>query len=512
MPSYIFFDWDVRELRAVAATLAGRGARIEQVVRVAWTDAPPTDLAGWTVRGAKLKEALREQGVVKGEAFATVPRSAVELKPLSLPPAPDEELPDLVRFQAQREFHNLGPDTPFDFRPSPAAAGEPRSVLAAAVDPLVAAQVRALCEGAGLRLRRMLLRPCAAASLVVRDVAADDVAVRLLVEAAADEAEVTALAGREPVLVRSARLPGDPQSAEYGRALTSELRRTTASVQHQLGGRRVDRVCLFGAADEWPEAVARVGGNDGPSIDAIDPWARLPSSIAAAPEVIDRRGRFAPLLGALVDEVETTAPAFDFNNPRRAPAPPDHRRRAAVLATVAVAAAIALWAVVAGRLSSLDDEIAATRRQAAALEPALKAGAEVERRDAELEKWLRGGVVWLTEFERLARRLPPAEQAMLTQLRVAAHAAGGEMQLAGVVADVEVGDALEHELRDALHAVEGKGRRRDPDGKRYPWRFQSSVVVRHDPAAPTKPAEPKQPADGGAANVATPAASATGGR
>lgn len=274
----------------------------------------------------------------------------------------------------------------------------------------------------------------------------------------------------------------------------------------------MERVCLFGAADEWPEAVARVGGDDGPSIDAIDPWARLPSSIAAAPEVIDRRGRFAPLLGALVDEVESIAPALDFNNPRRAPAPPNHRRRVLVLTTCAAAAAIALWTVVAGRLNALDDEIAATRRQAAALEPALKAGAEIERRDAELEKWLRGGVDWLTEFERLARRLPPAEQAMLTQLRVAAHAAGGEMQLAGVVADVEIGDALEHELRDALHAVEGKGRRRDPEGKRYPWRFQSSVVVRHDPAAPTKPAEPKKPVDGGAPHVASPSASATGGR
>ena len=502
MSAYVAVDWDQREVRVAVASLQGRAARLDGVFRLVWPDAVTIDDAVWAARGEQLKQALRERGVAKADALVTIGRSAVELKQLSLPPAPDDELPDLVRFQAQREFHNLGPDSLFDFRPSATPAGEGRSVLAAVVEPTLAAQVRRLCEAAGLRLRRILLRPLAAASLAVRGSSADDSVLRLLVEAVPDEAEVTALVGREPVLVRTARLPGDPQSPDYVRALSSELRRTTATVQHQLGGKLVAGVRLFGSRSETAEAVERLTNDLTVPVDVVDPWAQLPANFSIVVDAADRKGRYAPLLGALCDEAESAAPALDFLNPRRPTPPPNYRRRIMVGVACAVAVVLAAWVFTSLRLSALDEEIAHPKAVSKSKDQTLAEVDKIERRVGDIDKWAKSDVLWLAELERLAKQLPPAEKAILTQLRVAAHPQGGEMHFAGAVADIAVGDALEDNLRDARHVVEGRGRKADADARRYPWQILSTVLVKNEP-----PAEPK--AFGSSAPISS---STTGGR
>ena len=62
-------------------------------------------------------------------------RDQVQMKLLSLPPAPPEELPDLVRFQAEREFTALGDDAALDFIPLAGDATTQHQVLAVALSP-----------------------------------------------------------------------------------------------------------------------------------------------------------------------------------------------------------------------------------------------------------------------------------------------------------------------------------------------------------------------------------------
>jgi hypothetical protein len=202
----------------------------------------------------------------------------------------------------------------------------------------------------------------------------------------------------------------------------------------------------------------------------------LGSSVVVQSEL---RGRLGPLVGALLDEAEDVAPAFDFANPRRRPSPPNQRKRmiaaAAVAATLVALVTSATWL----QLRTLDAEIEATRKKSAALAPLVKEAEAVEKRAAEVEKWLKSDVVWLDELARLAKLFPTSKEAMLTQLRVGAHPQGGEMQLTGVLAESSVGDAVDTKLRDATHAVEGRGRRYDPAIRQYPWQFQTIVVVKN---------------------------------
>ena len=98
--------------------------------------------------------------------MVAVGRNSIELRQLQLPPAADEDLPDLVRFQAMREFNELDDGWRLDFVPIEGSANTPRTVLATAIAPAVLAQCEAVCQHAGLKMRRLLLRPCEAALLL----------------------------------------------------------------------------------------------------------------------------------------------------------------------------------------------------------------------------------------------------------------------------------------------------------------------------------------------------------
>ena len=80
-------------------------------------------------------KALAEHGLSRIEALVAVGRASIELRFLSTPPAPEEELPDLVRFQAVRQFTTLGDDWPLDFVPLSPNADGGINVLAAAISP-----------------------------------------------------------------------------------------------------------------------------------------------------------------------------------------------------------------------------------------------------------------------------------------------------------------------------------------------------------------------------------------
>jgi len=486
MPLLLAIDWDIRETRVAAGTLRGKRLRIEHLFTVAWTGTSTFDPQATAARGTALAEALRKRGLAKGDAIVAIGRAAVELKQLTLPPAPDEELPDMVRFLAQREFHALGPDGALDFVPAPATSGEARSVLAATVDGAVMAQVTQVCDQAGLRLKRLVLRPAATASLALRRLPSDDVA-RLLVEPADEEAEVTALVGPNIVLLRSARMPGDTASPEYARALTGELRRTLAAVHHQWPERRVERIELCGTAEDWSAAATKLGEELAVEVDLVDPWKPLPEPIEYAAAEPSGQARFAAVLGMAADEAQAIRPRFDFANPRRAAPPPNRRQQILVGALAATVIFAGVWLFAQGRLSALDEELAAANETLKGLETASKQTEKIEGKAGAIDGWLKSDVVWLAEFERLSRLAPPAEKLKLERLRFSSNLDGGTSQFAGQASEAEVVAELERVLRDPQHSVAGKGMSQPKAGG--PWLFSSDVVVKTTaPDAAAKPA------------------------
>ncbi|MCX7669264.1 MAG: hypothetical protein N2439_04250, partial [Anaerolineae bacterium] len=272
--------------------------------------------------GRRIAAALGARGIRKIDTLVAIGRASIELRQLTLPPAPDEELPEMVRFQALREFNALQEDWPLDFIPIDEDSGEPRNVLAAAIAPDLVEQIQRTCQASGLRLRRLILRPCGAASLFCRRQAEGLPKARLLVDLLADEADLTVMIDRKVIFLRTARLPGEPLSdAESGQALLGEIRRTMAAVHNQLGGRRVESIALCGRGPEHAALSERLADRLGAPVELFDPFAGLALEGELARSLPEHPARFAPLLGMLVDELQNAPHAVDFLHPRRKPEP-----------------------------------------------------------------------------------------------------------------------------------------------------------------------------------------------
>lgn len=479
MPKILALEWDNREARLLVASVRGGEVTIDDAFA-----APDLTEEGGRQDAAKVGEkiaaALAARRISGVETLVAVGRSSIELKRLSLPPAPDEDLPDLVRFQAEREFTSLSDESPLDFLPLTTDPQQARVVLAAAVTADLVEQINTTCQQADLKPRRLVLRPCAAASLLRRRTKPDEpAAVRLLVDLLADEVDLTVLDGDQVILLRTARMSGAVADDTTNIApLVAEIRRTIAAAQNQLAGRGLEQVYLCSGADQYAALAERIQQSLGIPTRRFDPFDGVRKKAALSADLPPHAGRFAPLVGMVLDEADRVAPGIDFLNPRRRPKPAS-RRRTYTLTGAAVAAVALLaggWLYYQSYL--MNDEIALLQKQIGQQRQLLDKQADVSKTVAEIDKWAAGDILWLDELRELSAEFPDAQQAMLTELRINPHADGGEIQLEGLVRDTSVVDTLETGLRDDVHVVEGQGAQQETDPDHYRWNFSSVVVTK----------------------------------
>ena len=418
-------------------------------------------------------------------------RASIELKRLTLPPAPDEDLPSLVRFQARREFNALSDDWPLDFVPFDEDPDAPRNVLAAAVAPDLVKQIQETCEAAGLKPAHLVLRPYAAASLFAER-EAEAAGPRLLVDLLAEEVDLTVMVGSKVVFLRTARMHDPLADREGLRSLIGEIRRTLPAVQNQLGGQLVERLHLCGAGESHAELARQLAEELKLPTRLFDPW----EGIALGPELAGRlplnAGRFAPLLGLLVDEAAGAMHALDFLAPRRPPAAPSRRRLHVAIGLSAAAAVLLLATAATWRVLSLNRQIERLSIESTSWDASAEGAAKIEEIADEIATWQERDVNWLEEMRLLSERFPEAKDGMLTGLSMNTSEEGGQVRLDGLVREARVVSSLESHLRDQRRSVGGNSRQEDDSQKPYNWRFSSTLVVGLEEDAGQEPAVKKQ--------------------
>ena len=481
MSQLLALEWNGSEARLAVGASRGGKVVIEQAFSVTLLSRQPRGSREEVDVGQRIAAALAARGISRIDTLVAVGRTNIELRQLTLPPAPEDELPELVRFQAMREFNELDEDWLLDFVPIDDSTEGPRNVLAAAIGPDLVGQIQQTCETANLKPQRLILRPCAAASLYGRAQTGGPARLTLLVDLLSDEVDLTVMVDRKVIFMRTTRLGGDAlEDADQSRALIAEIRRTMAAAQNQLGGRRVESIVLCGQGEQHAALAKLIEQDLATPAELFDPFAGLNLGRELRRSLPDHPGRFAPLLGMLLAELERTGHAVDFLHPRRRPEPPG-RHRKFVVAGVA-AALLVLSYVGYGWMQRkwLNDEIGNLAKQSKSL------GKEVERTKKavkaveEIEQWAATDVVWLDELHELSEDFSPAKEAVLTSLvlgRSSRSNMKGEMKLQGLAEDARAIGMLESRLRDESHLADGTGSSEDTSHEFYTWQFFSSVFV-----------------------------------
>ncbi|NLE36969.1 MAG: hypothetical protein GX621_02995 [Pirellulaceae bacterium] len=459
------------EARALLLTVSESRVHVEKSLTLPLAAEAPAD--GQPTVEQKVVEFLNKNGISRVETLAVVGRADIELRLLSVPPSPDDELPGLVRFQAAGEFANLDADALLDYLPlDEPVAGQPRRVLAAVLKPGVKRRLDKICHDAKLTLHHIVLRSAASASLLLRQKPELCDACCLLVELLGRHVELAAVRHGRIVFLRHMLLSDSPEDvSDAAESLSSEIRRTRVVVANQESVETVEPI-VFVRDDQRREALARrLGDEIGAPVVLID---SVPDGVASF--TTTNRDRFAALLGAVADDAAGRPPALDFMNPRQPPKAPSRRNTYAAGALVAIVVVVGVLGLNWIQTSGLRKEIQQRQSRLRELEPRVKEANEVIEASEAVERWFGNETVWIDELRWLSERFPPAKDGRLTSLIAVSNERVRRMSLKGNVGREAVTD-LDRGLRDDRHQVAVERKTEAGGDAKYPIQFSSSVQI-----------------------------------
>ncbi len=488
---HVAIDYDRREIRLVVYEYVRKAPAILSMHTAAIP--PDVDVSDTASLGQFLKTVIGRLGLEGARAVMCVGRAQAVLKSLTLPAtAKANELAPMVQYQVSKELPFSAEEAVIDYtrgshwdteQPPPE---EGVTVLAAAVRLPVVDAASGVCADAGLSLQRLGLRPYANLRAVYRCVPAGSGKRMLLVNITADEAEIDVM--RDEILEFSraatvagpaeapSRPPEAPRPADAVRRIVSEVTRSLHSFHAVQRGARIDAVLLAGSTGLENQAGAALADRLGVRCELLDVsrgFAVRRGEVASA---------FAAALGLAAGHAAEALP-FDFLNPKRAVAPVNTRRIAAVV--IAAAAALLCVGAVLGthlRLRSRRAAITGLQNQKKQLVQANRDLKKLRQRVQDLKGWLQEDVCWLDELAHLSRTLPAGEELYLNSLRCGAGGAGGtkkhrgKITLAGRVKNNQTVPRFEEKLSASPgYNVSHKGT--SPVGDKFGYQVKFTVDV-----------------------------------
>ncbi len=463
-----------------------------------------------SLKKGELAELIQKHRLAKSETVVVLGRGDVEVRSMVFPPVPVEELPDLVRFQASKEFNGYDPSSPLDFvmtnklenvsrstlfpavrakgkavaKEIPVSFGGPKHLLASTIRHETLRKIQQLCEELNLTLRRVVLRPCEVAFLWRRSPEFDPGRTYLFVELDATEAPQSVLHQGSAVFMRSPKISGSdaPTSPEFAAKLLAELKRTRIAVRNEIQGVMIDEVVLCGTGACFDKLAKPLADGLGVPVLTFDPWKDIQRSDDLKQGLPETPERFAALIGATLQAAKGEASDIDFCNPKKRPEPVGQRQ----MLTGIVAAVLFLLIAFIGygfySRSVLLADIKVLSGKVNRLRSTAAAVSEQRNQLAAIDAWQADDINWFEQLDWLSRKLPGAKEMILNDLTISANS-GGSMTLKTLVQDSSVLALMEGRLRDEKHLVKPGEMGEQKGSHLYGIRYNLSVFLSKAAAA-----------------------------
>jgi Tfp pilus assembly PilM family ATPase len=441
MADLIALLWDRTEWTAVEASVHGGAVRLLNTCSESWPEAPAVP-ASAAERGSRLKASLNKAGIRSRSVWLVLSREDVILRHLELPNATDEELPDLVRFQASARSSVALDQLLLDFIPITHRAGrEQRDALCATIPATLLLPIRATLEAAGLELEGVTVSSVGVAELLTytashRRLPANDGMLGIVRDG--QRSEIVVLQQRQLIYAHSARLPAGDAAVQLA-AMQSETSRAVVAAQRLAPELSLKHGWLVADPAEVEGWAAALTERVGCPIDLLHPVSDL-GLLSPRPLAPGEIAKLAAPVGLAAGRTAHPVPVLDFLHPRKAPPRRDPRK-----ARIAAGAAAALLLIVGATaytqltLQSLDQQISDLTKRDVALTQKLKGGQPILAAATDVRSWLDHSAPQLGLLGELYQEMDGTERQYLSQYE---YTAGSNEVLGKVVAQGNARDRL----------------------------------------------------------------------
>jgi hypothetical protein len=480
------------------------------------SDAEVSNDADW------LSSAVSAAGVSARQAFVVLSQQDVVTRWLELPAVSDEELPDVVRWQAGTKSTLSVDQLIVDFLPLPVAEGaETRSVLLATVARETVDEIGRELSAAGLELRGVGVGSLALTDLGLRLAGGHDTSDGLVIAADGNQLEVTVHQQGLTILTHSASLSGESDPV---RTAGQAISRALFAADNSVTDLKLESAVLLGSLGADLAEVVRgrlvQGEGEGePRVDVVSLSDTPIVSFRKAPEE-DLAGSpaLAAAVGGLLTAAGEVSERIDFLDPHRPP-PPQRRVSNQMMVRVAAGVLLLVGLVYAVRVMGsrgLEADIAKLEAQIAREKKSFYGSQDTASRGklpstSTVDRWQAARVQWLDQLHELSPLIGESDELILTEVDLSQDVRKGlgRITVTGLTNDPDPVTRVTSRIRDHknYNVRPSKFDQNKDRQAEYKWRFSKVNILlqgkapapRNSDADDTRAAQAAQQVDTGKA-------------
>ncbi len=496
MSDYLALDWETHQLSGLEASATRQGVTVRNAFVLKWPEHLDLDKDGEEA-GRWLKKQLAEKGISTRSVLLSLPRESVVVRRLTVPNAPDDELPALVQMQAATKSATPLDQLELDFLPQPPASAEGgREVLMCTMPRKRTAKLRAILEGAGLELVSMGLSAVATAESIAREEKSLGGAAEgtsLIIARHGQRVEITILQDQHVIFTHSTQIHSDDESSWGDESMVvAEVQRSMMSLHTQSGRLTFERAWLVGEEAEVADLAAAIEKRLKCETKAFQPHraAGITNRAGDWPAPI---AAFSGPVGALESSSDALVRKIDFLNPRKQRARRDMEkiRKWALIGTAAMLVIGAMgyrwW-----KVGDLKSEIAAKRVQVEQLNKLVKGGQPVMSSAGLVGEWEQKADKEMGQIGQLYSALPGTDLMYLVEYKLSPgprNSVGQVYAVGRAKAEADVRE-LFSQLAERGIKVKPSKTQQSPDSD-YPVQFTLDLELPVPAAAKPGTASPK---------------------